>query len=195
MSSCITTYSGISFDPLNPDPAQVRIYDIAHHLSNTCRFAGATSKFYSVAQHSLLVCALLPLDAGPWAHLLGLLHDAAEAYLTDLPTPVKHHTRFANFRTAEVEVQAAVESRLLIDEGCSYDELDDLWPLVKAADAKACFIEAKKFMPKAFDFGAPDPDLGRLTFNNMQAWPPPVAKQRYLEHYWDQLQELGRATA
>jgi 5'-deoxynucleotidase YfbR-like HD superfamily hydrolase len=88
------TFSGVHFYPFNPKPEDVRIEDIAHALSNICRFSGHTRKFYSVAQHSVLVCRAL---AGESALLQrwGLMHDAAEAYINDLIRPLKH-TMFFN---------------------------------------------------------------------------------------------------
>lgn len=80
-----TTYTGVAFYPLDPKPNEIVIEDIAHALSNTCRFSGHTEKFYSVAQHSVLVSELVR----PEYKLQALLHDASEAYLTDIPRPLK----------------------------------------------------------------------------------------------------------
>jgi uncharacterized protein len=81
----ITTYSGICFDLEQPTADMVSLDDIAHHLSQVCRWAGATSDFYSVAQHSVLVSYITPLPLQQW----GLLHDAAEAYIGDITRPLK----------------------------------------------------------------------------------------------------------
>jgi len=89
----IRTFTGTYIDPLNPSPAQICIEDIAHALSFIPRFGGHTQVFYSVAQHSLYVSDLIrrhhPDDF--LLQLQGLMHDAAEAYLMDLPSPIKHH--------------------------------------------------------------------------------------------------------
>jgi len=66
----------------------VHIFDIAHGLALTCRFSGQCLRFYSVAEHSVYVSKAVEkfgLDAARW----GLLHDASEAYLTDVPSPIK----------------------------------------------------------------------------------------------------------
>jgi len=81
----IKTFSGKFFDVTNPNSELIDIRDIAHSLSNLCRFGGHTRRFYSVAEHSLRVAAY----AAPEHKLAALLHDASEAYLTDLPRPVK----------------------------------------------------------------------------------------------------------
>lgn len=84
----LPTFSGGQLDPLDPDPAQIRIVDIAHALSNLCRWNGHCRAFYSVAEHSLRVSHAVPAKDALW----GLLHDAAEAYLGDFVSPLKHHT-------------------------------------------------------------------------------------------------------
>lgn len=84
-TNCIRTYTGKYLDVFNPDPEQICIEDIAHALANTCRFGGHTREFYSVAQHSIMVCNRVQ----PELKLQALMHDAAEAYLTDVPTPIK----------------------------------------------------------------------------------------------------------
>jgi 5'-deoxynucleotidase YfbR-like HD superfamily hydrolase len=89
-SPFIVTASGLRVSLLNPHPQVISIRDIAHHLALTNRFCGATLFPYSVAQHSVLVADLLvKAGAAPRLALLGLLHDAHEAYLHDLTTPAK----------------------------------------------------------------------------------------------------------
>lgn len=86
----LQTYSGGRFWPFDPKPEDVDIEDIAHSLSLTCRFNGHTEFFYSVAQHSLYVVHYLETEghSALW-QLRGLLHDASEAYLGDITTPIK----------------------------------------------------------------------------------------------------------
>jgi hypothetical protein len=83
-------HSGTDVFLLSPAPDAIHIRDIAHHLSLINRFNGATETPYSVAQHSVLVADLLLHRKQP-AHVCmwGLLHDAHEAYLGDVTTPVK----------------------------------------------------------------------------------------------------------
>lgn len=84
----IQTYTGRKFYPLDPRRQDIDIRDIAHALSLHCRFNGHCQCFYSVAEHCVRVCDLLSCEA-PKLALWGLLHDSAEAYLTDMPRPVK----------------------------------------------------------------------------------------------------------
>ncbi len=84
--SWIQTYTGKKFDLLNPSPEMINIRDIAHALSQICRFGGHTQSFYSVAQHSLIVSECVQ----PWDALWALLHDGCEAYCQDLCRPLKN---------------------------------------------------------------------------------------------------------
>lgn len=81
----IQTATGLRFWPLHPRTQDVNVFDIAHALSNKCRYSGHTAHFYSVAQHSVLVAHCLPAELKLW----GLFHDAAEAYLPDVANPIK----------------------------------------------------------------------------------------------------------
>lgn len=85
MSAWIQTWSGRRVYPLAMTPADLHIGDIAHSLSHLCRFNGACEPFYSVAEH----CMFVAKHVSPANALWGLLHDAAEAYICDLPSPIK----------------------------------------------------------------------------------------------------------
>ena len=99
-------------DPLDLDPDEIQIADIAHALSLQCRFGGHCAHFYSVAEHCLLVSALCPPQASLW----GLLHDAGEAYLMDLPAPLKdpQHPLGEQYRRAEETIMNAIADRLCL---------------------------------------------------------------------------------
>lgn len=84
----IRTYTGKEFQfTADIDPDTIDIRDIAHALSHLCRFTGHTNLFYSVAQHCLLVAE--KIHGGPEVKLAALLHDAAEAYVGDLSSPLR----------------------------------------------------------------------------------------------------------
>ena len=116
------TYTGRVIHPLDPSPGEVSIFDVAHALSQICRFVGHTREFYSVAQHSVLVSQHVPREDALW----GLLHDASEAYLCDLPAPIKHDPSMDVYRRAEDGLMAAVCSR--------YDLPHEMPRSVKLAD-------------------------------------------------------------
>lgn len=101
-SNWIQTYTGRQFWPLDPWAEDVCIEDIAHALSNQCRYTGHTREFYSVAQHSVAVANYV---GRRWAEY-GLLHDAAEAYLIDLPRPLKRE--MPDYKRAEEKVLEAI---------------------------------------------------------------------------------------
>lgn len=97
----IRTYSGLYVDPLDPDPEVITIGDIAHALSMECRWNGHAQRFISVAEHSLNVVQYIR-ERHPdnfSLQLQALMHDASEAYLKDLPSPVKD--RIPGYRQAQ----------------------------------------------------------------------------------------------
>ena len=85
----IQTYTGKKFYPLEPDASLIDIRDIAHALSLKVRYNGHCDKFYSVAQHSVLMCDYI---SNTIYQMWALLHDAGEAYLADIPRPIKRFT-------------------------------------------------------------------------------------------------------
>jgi hypothetical protein len=123
----IGTFSGLRFWPFDPNPEKILVEDIAHALAHQCRFGGHASKFYSVAEHSVHVSQLCRPEHALW----GLLHDASEAYLVDLPRPLKLLPEFAAYREAERRLQRAVAVRFGLppDQPASVTEADDtmLW--------------------------------------------------------------------
>lgn len=108
----LQTYTGIAFYPLDPRPEEIHAVDIAHQLSMTCRYGGAVDHFYSVAEHSVLLAEYAmeqwPEDHG--FHLAVLLHDAAEAYICDIPRPLKHSLAMAGYRSIEAGVEDAIDA-------------------------------------------------------------------------------------
>jgi hypothetical protein len=123
----ITTFSGVRFWPLLPNPDDILIADIAHALAHQCRFAGHAREFYSVAEHCVRVSHLCAPEDALW----GLLHDASEAYLSDVPAPMKELPAFEAYRAAERSLQRAVAARFGLpeDQPASVTQADDtmLW--------------------------------------------------------------------
>lgn len=102
---CIRTYTGKYIDVFNIDPSLICIEDIAHGLSNVCRWAGQCKEFYSVAQHSVFVAKCVSQQN----KLAALLHDASEAYLNDIPRPIKH--RLPDYKKLENYVQTEIAKK------------------------------------------------------------------------------------
>ena len=105
----VSTRSGRRVALLNPSPAQIVIGDIAHGLAHQCRFNGQTNRFYSVAQHSVLVASILPREL----RLAGLLHDASEAYLGDIVQPLKE--LLPEYQTIEANFCNVLGARFNVD--------------------------------------------------------------------------------
>jgi uncharacterized protein len=101
----ILTSEGKRFDYADPQLESISIEDIALSLSKECRFAGKCEGFYSVAQHSYLASLLVPL---PY-RLEALLHDAAEAYVRDIPTPLKR--MLTDYKSIEKRVDAMIRAK------------------------------------------------------------------------------------
>jgi hypothetical protein len=108
----IRTFTGRLVDPLAMREEDLSIEDIAHALSMTCRFGGHTRKFYSVAEHSVRVARMLGRLYRPSARELarwGLMHDASEAYLGDVVTPVKR--LYPDYYEAEERLMRVVAAK------------------------------------------------------------------------------------
>jgi uncharacterized protein len=132
------TFTGVQFWPLDPLPSEINIEDIAHSLANQCRFAGHVQRFYSVAQHSVLVSRIVPRQHALW----GLLHDATEAYLVDLPRPVKRYSRLG-------EEYRGIEARLMQAICVRFDLPFEEPRCVKYADDVLLMTEKRDLMPNS----------------------------------------------
>lgn len=141
MTSCIETFTGECFQPLSPILETIWLEDIAHALSNQCRFSGHVREHYSVAEHSVRVSLLL----AEWGEdedvqLWGLMHDASEAYLVDLPTPLKDDPAIGDgYRAAERALMRAICMRFGLPE----TQPDP----VRVADAVLLATETRDLMP------------------------------------------------
>lgn len=177
----IWTYTGRIIRPLDPNPDDICIDDIAHSLANQCRFTGHTRKFYSVAQHSFLVADCLEERGHPDLMMQGLLHDASEAYLSDLARPIKRSpTVMAFYDEAEIRLMDAVWEAFGIDiPDWSEDK-------VREADDALLRAEARDLMPDTF------PLSGTLQGEHTYEWKhpilpvtPDVAEQLFMETYYE----------
>ena len=103
--NCIRTFSGIYFNVFEPILEMIKIEDIAHALSMIPRFGGHFPIQYSVSQHSKMVMEHLESKN----KLAGLLHDASEAYLLDIPTPIKHN--IPGYQEAETKIMQLIAEK------------------------------------------------------------------------------------
>jgi 5'-nucleotidase len=115
----LQTVSGRWVNPFDPDPEQIDAGDIARALANQCRFGGHSRTFYSVAQHSVLVSELVEARGGDVEDTFAaLMHDATEAYLGDMPHPIKHRSPLgAAFKEAEDALEQVLRERFRIKPG------------------------------------------------------------------------------
>jgi len=164
----IQTFTGVQFFPLAPIAERMRVEDIAHALGNLCRFTGHCRRFYSVAEHCVRVSLAVPRQDSLW----GLLHDASEAYVHDLPQPLKRLPEFAAYREAERAVERAM---------CDRFGLASRMPAsVREADVRMLFTEKRDLMapePAPWD-GAVEPYPERI-----EPWTCDEAERRYLERF------------
>lgn len=163
----IGTYSGKEFDFINPKPEHICIEDIAHALSNICRFTGHVQTFYSVGQHSVLVASLFEND--PELAFYGLMHDSTEAYVNDLSTPLKALLR--DYQKIENTVWEAIANKFYMPF--------ELPREIKAADLRLVLTEDRdlnQFQKIQL------PGLMPLE-TKIEAWAPNKTKQMFLDKF------------
>ena len=166
----IQTHSGRRFNPTKPNPNAIVLQDIAHSLSMQCRFTGHCKYFYSVAQHSVLVSYICDSQDALW----GLLHDASEAYLIDVPRPLKKSGKFEAYIEFEKTMQEAICKRF----GLPLDEP----PSVKKADTRLLSTEARELMsPRHPDWVQPVEPLPFI----IEAWEPQKAKDMFIKRFFE----------
>lgn len=134
MTPHIQLSSGEFFNFLDPDPDLVTVPVLAKALSQLCRFTGHTRTFYSVAQHSVLVSRLVPPELARW----GLFHDAAEAFVGDVSSPLKR--LIPDYRAIEERIERVVWAKFGLD--------GPLPAAVKQADMSALIAEKNALMPQ-----------------------------------------------
>lgn len=128
--------SGAWFDFCAPTTSDFTIDDIAHGLANICRYSGQCKRFYSVAEHSLLVS-----EVARGFEFEALLHDAAEAFLGDITRPLKQ--LLPEFKRIEKDVELAILDRFGVPA--------PLPPQVKHADLRVLAAEQRQIMPEGTD--------------------------------------------
>ncbi len=196
----ITTYSGRHINPLKPRTGDAPIVDVAHALSLMCRYAGHCMYHYSVAQHSVLVMEIVKLLYGEEYAKIALMHDAQEAFLCDIPRPIKQ--LLPEFKAAERKWEEVVWNDYKLGEdrgrkagselkcearydGPTYHAISKT--VIKPADRLALIAEMQLLkMPncRVWDFK----DKFRLSdiqglFELVLPIPPEEAKARFMKAY------------
>lgn len=164
------TNSGRRFYPLDPRPAEIDPEDIAHALSLLCRYGGHVDRFYSVAEH----CVLMSRAVAPENALAALLHDATEAYVCDVPRPLKRV--LAGYGAIEAATWAAIVTRFAVDLTLPEE--------VKDADNRILLTERNALMRRAERWGVDDEHAPLPV--EIVGWSPADAERFYL----DRLDEL-----
>lgn len=179
MNDWIPTYSGGVFRPFSSECGDIKIEDIAHALALTNRWGGHTREPYCVAQHCVMAVRHAPAGAEMWA----LLHDAAEAYLGDVVTPVKARLHVLKLRDIrKSDFVSAVENPLLRRIGAAFGLA---WPIPKVVwevDQRLRATEARCLLTQPrtdLDFGAEPYET------QIDVWPWRLAEREYLTTFHD----------
>ena len=174
------TYTGVKFYYLDIRPDDIRIEDIAHSLSNLCRFTGHVKRFLSVAEH----CFNVSLICNPEDALPGLLHDAPEAYLNDLASPLKYLPGMEEYRRLEAKIQGVICEVF----GLKKLETQD----VIRADKLMLNIEARDLLGPTMTGWIGSRDTGNLGL--IRSWSPEEAERAYLQRFHELRSKNGQPT-
>lgn len=165
----ITTYLGRQFFITRATPADIYIEDIAHGLSNICRYVGQCRTFYSVAEHSVRMCEMAPV----YLKLPVLLHDAPEAYLSDLSTMVKRclpvYQEMENFLLCGIFSKYGIH-------GLQYD------PAIKLLDEQIRTPEVLSLFP-AHDGWTFSPSKKECDYGHINPWSHNKAERKFLNMF------------
>lgn len=156
--NCIRTAHGFYVNVFEPDVSTININDIAHALSMQCRFGGHLPVFYSVAQHCVTMSRLMHESH----KMAALLHDASEAYLLDIPRPIK--SRLSNYKEIEDQLMKLIAAKF----GFSYP----LHEKVKEVDEYMLQWEWHRLM------------LGKDIFQPIECWDQKKAFDEFLKEYY-----------
>lgn len=190
--SFMKTSTGKTFFPARPQDTEFDIKDIAHALANLCRFGGHTKKFYSVAQHSMLVADIVKdmEPDSPELELWALMHDASEAYMIDIPSPIK--ALLPEYKQKEKQLMLLISTWFNLPY--HEDERSSLIPFaVKHADAVALVTEARQLMKGGTSEWAPNQQSLKGYAVRIRPMPPGEAAAKFLARYHDLMKRIRRS--
>ena len=164
------TVSGKVFWPIDPRPEELDINDIAHALGMMCRYGGHCNRFYSVAEHSVLMASYAEANLGTEIAQIALMHDATEAYLTDVIRPVKAH--LSNYREIENRLWLCIAERFSLPQVIP-DEVHHLDNCILRDEMEALH------MPPPMEWNIPNQRLGV----HITGWDPKFAGWAFLGMY------------
>jgi 5'-deoxynucleotidase YfbR-like HD superfamily hydrolase len=169
----IDTASGVRLDLDDPRSEDIRIKDVAGGLSKVCRFGAQVREYYSVAQHALLVRRLVVEAGYPELALAALHHDSHEAYLCDIPTPLKRKIRA---RTNVYDEACKTLDRVIADAfGFEWPEHGSLQQrVIKQADRQALLMEAARLLPDGGEALRQDRELGEEEYRDLAKLEKPL---------------------
>lgn len=165
---------GSYFDLDMPVATPLRIEVIAHSLANQCRYTGHCNRFYSVAQHSVLVSQIVP----PELALTGLLHDAAEAVLGDVARPLKQ--MLPEFKELEDRIEGIIFHQWGIPQPLPQE--------VKDADMVMLATERRDLMEEQQTEWGPTVGYEPLA-ETIMPWSPGEARWRFWDRYCEIVEE------
>lgn len=179
----ISLLSGATFNYNKPEESDVTIDDLASATSNICRYAGHLPRFYSVAQHLVNASRIVEGITGNRndpAVFAALMHDTAEAFTNDLPTPLKW--AFPVFKELEVSIETAMGKKF----GFEYPYPDS----VKFADtvmliAEKIYIKEDTSVWPAYESWTAESVEPYLQYIDLDSWQPRRAKKEFLKRYWE----------
>ncbi len=166
------TATGRAFYPYDMRVEDFCIEDIAHALSLLCRYGGHCKKFYSVAEHSVLVSRMVPKEHA----FAGLMHDATEAYLVDMPRPIK--IGFPQYKEMEAKIWELI---------CRKFDIDPVLPHeVEVADGEVLWHEMAALLhpvPPGHEWGMGRDRPSVVRPDLIKAWSPQDAKRFFMNRF------------
>lgn len=175
----IQTFTGKKFYWDRIEDNEYDIVDIAHALSMNCRFTGHTRRFYSVAEHCLMVSSMVPESLS----LAGLLHDAAEAYVHDIPTPLKQWLREHGHLVGD-NLEKSIQSEIYLRFQCKPFPEEEVE--IKMVDKRMGATEARDLMT-GWPWPEWGPERGYVPYENIDLtseWLYDDIKTKYLKRFW-----------